>query len=548
MSGPWQLVSERPGGSVACVSVHDHEVLAVSAAAVHQSVNDGASWSTLSAAQPPAPLYAVTRTDRSLFVGGASGLFRSRDEGRSWRQVLAGAAVTSLAVGTDQTLIAGTDSDGILRSDDDGDAWASGNPGLLDLNVLALAVCEGAMVAGTASGVYRSVNGGLSWREIQLPCGPAACECLTGVGRVVLAGTDSAGAFVSADAGRTWSAVDGCEAAITAVALGTDSRMAIGAPGGVYLSGDGGQTWRREATPDVVLSLAFAGLHLLAGVAHTGVLRFDAGESMWLESSNGLKGRVIVDLVRTPTGALLTASIEDGIQRSIDNGRTWRAVAGCAGSVSRLAVGGERVYAASTDGLYWSADDGGSWSVVRSDAAAIAVATGSGGLTVAAFEDEQLLVRRDDAWLSSAWDRDRGRIVSLAVSADGATFVGCLAEQPLVWRSSDAGRSWSVWLRCVGGASLSLASGDEVLAASGTRIYRLLGATSVPDPVTSITIGAPHRVYVGTTHGVFISLDGAQHFSTWSDGLPVVPVLALHASADYVYALHFGGTVWRRAL
>jgi photosystem II stability/assembly factor-like uncharacterized protein len=528
VSSDWQLVSERPGGSIACLSVAADDVLALSTAAVHRSVDAGATWSTVSAGQPAPPHYTLARTDRSLFVGGASGLFRLRDAGRSWRHVLSDAAVSSLAAATDRTLLAGTDTDGILRSEDGGDTWASGNPGLLDLNVLCLT--DG--FAGTATGLYRSGNGGRSWREIPLPCGAAAVECASAVDRLVVVGTDAAGAFVSADAGRTWSPVDVPEAAITAVAV-DGARMAIAAPQRVYLSGDRGATWRREASEQVVLSLAFSGEHLLAGVARDGVVRFDGGRF------TGLHGRVIVDLACTRRGTLLTAGIEDGVARSTDGGRSWTTV--LEASASRLAVGEGVVYAATSDGLLSSTDDGCSWRVVHADSPAVAVAT-CGGVTLAAFEDDRLLVGHDGAWLSHRWDH--GRIVTVGVGGD--LYVGSLAEQPVVWRSTNGGSSWSPWLHCPGGASLTLGVGSTVLVASDTRVHRLLGATSLPEPVTCLTFGSEGRVYVGTTRGVYVSTDGAEHVTSWSEGLPDMPVLALQASSREVYALVFGGSVFSR--
>jgi photosystem II stability/assembly factor-like uncharacterized protein len=538
VSSPWQLVSERPGGSVASLLACGDDVLALSAAAVHCSVDGGLSWSTLSAGQPSPPLYALGRTERSLFVGGAGGLFRSRDRGRSWRGVLSGAEVTSVAVTADHILLAGTDTDGILRSEDDGETWTSGNPGLLELSVLCLA--DG--FAGTASGLYRSVNGGRSWREVQLANEPVAVECVCASGRIVLAGTDAAGAFVSADAGRTWSPVPVDEPSISALAVDRN-QVALAGPGGVYISRDGGQSWEHEAAPEVVLSLVFVARHLLAGVAREGVLRFDGGRY----TSSGLNGRVIVDLACTPGGgALLTAGIENGVERSTDSGRTWHSVDGCTGDATKLAVGGDMVYAATSGGLYASIDDGCHWSAVRSDSAAVAVSATSDGLALAAFEDGQLYICRGTTWTPLPWDH--GRIVSVGLARDGSMFVACLTDAPVVWRSTDAGRTWSVWLRDIAGANLLLASGEQVLAASGSRIYRLLGATSLPDQVTSITFGPPRRVYAATTGGVYVSTDDAEHFGPWSEGLPNLPVLALHASAHEVLALLFGGSLWRRPL
>ena len=107
----------------------------------------------------------------------------------------------------------------------------------------------------------------------------------------------------------------------------------------------------------------------------------------------------------------------------------------------------------------------------------------------------------------------------------------------------------SVWLRCPRGPSLSFATGEDVLAACGTYVYRLLGATELPDAVTCITFGTTRgRVYAATTRGVHMSPDGGKQFTPWSDHLPELPVLALDASADEVSALLVGGSLWRRAL
>jgi hypothetical protein len=275
---------------------------------------------------------------------------------------------------------------------------------------------------------------------------------------------------------------------------------------------------------------------LLAGVAREGVVRFDGGRV------TGLHGRVVADLAHTPRGTLMTAGIEDGVERSTDGGRSWTTVVNaCA---SGLAVGEGVVYAATSDGLLSSFDDGCRWSVVRADHPAVAVAV-EGRVTLAAFDDG-LLVGRDGVWLAHRWEH--GPIVTVGVGVGGDLYVGSLDEQAVVWRSTDDGQNWSPWLRCAGGASLSLAVGAEVLAASGARVYRLLGVTSLPEAVTSLTCDPEGRVYVGTTRGVFVSMDGAESFTPCGDGLPGVPVLALQVSADVLYALVFGGALWRRPL
>jgi hypothetical protein len=63
----------------------------------------------------------------------------------------------------------------------------------------------------------------------------------------------------------------------------------------------------------------------------------------------------------------------------------------------------------------------------------------------------------------------------------------------------------------------------------------------------------PHdrTVFAATTGGVFVSRDGGDSFSRWSEGLISASVIALTVSPSYrddrlVYALGLGGSIWRR--
>ncbi|HEY1297457.1 MAG TPA: YCF48-related protein, partial [Chloroflexota bacterium] len=543
MSPAWELVSDRPGGTVSSLVVSDTGVLAITTAAAHRSINGGATWATLSAGRVAPPLNAVAQCGTSIFVGGQRELCRSRDLGYSWSTVLSGAVVCLGVVrdGQTATLLAGTQADGMLRSADGGDTWASANPGLLDLTVLCLATAStGVSFAGTPTGVYRSANAGRAWRELELPCGPVGVECLAASNELVLVGTDSAGAFVSRDSGRSWSPIAGLtELATTALAIGRDGALlALGCPDRVYLSDDGGQRWRFD-TVGTVLSLAWLDNCLLAGVARDGVLKLDLGTGQWRSSSDGLSGRVIVDLAYNPqTGALLTADLEGAVERSTDSGRTWHPIEGPM-EVSRLAVTGEAMCAAATTGLYVTRDDGSNWSPVHSQAAARSVAAVSSGAALAAFDDQQLLLLSDsDEPRCLEWDAARGRIVAVALFDAETLFVGTLGDQTVVWHSTDGGRTWAAWLRADRAESLCLGISptfgvdQQILVGAGERIWRPLrqsrersGAevrplwlsTSLGEAITSVAFGAtPATVYAGTTAGVQRSLDGGQQFTPWS--------------------------------
>jgi photosystem II stability/assembly factor-like uncharacterized protein len=119
--------------------------------------------------------------DRCVFAGLPGALVRSNDGGLSWQ--IAGlptptpsisSLVVSPAFGQDGRLAAGTLDDGVFLSEDGGRNWVPWNFGLLDYHILCLAISpdfarDRTLYAGTQSGIFRSPNGGRSWRELDFP-------------------------------------------------------------------------------------------------------------------------------------------------------------------------------------------------------------------------------------------------------------------------------------------------------------------------------------------------------------------------------------------
>src|SRR5437867_8985770 len=151
---PWQRLATRTGGTVSHLALARAPdgvplIFAATSVGVHRSSDGGRSWAlagavnnvALGEAVAPSPSFA---RDRTIFVGARDGLYRSSDGGESWQPVLTSSRTLSLTCAPDEgggsLLLAGTETDGILRSDDAGRTWASANPGLLDLTVLALAL------------------------------------------------------------------------------------------------------------------------------------------------------------------------------------------------------------------------------------------------------------------------------------------------------------------------------------------------------------------------------------------------------------------------
>jgi len=164
---------------------------------------------------------------RRLYVGTASGVFRSLDGGSHWVRASVGLGdrgVDALAVDPHDpaTIYAGTDA-GVFKSVDHGDMWRPASNGLARTAVLALAVAPvdtRVVWAGTrAAGVFRSGDGGVVW----LPAGRldgTAVQALTPVTDALLfAATARGSAWSSADGGRSWERLDTLGRPVAALAL-----------------------------------------------------------------------------------------------------------------------------------------------------------------------------------------------------------------------------------------------------------------------------------------------------------------------------------------
>lgn len=121
--------------------------------------------------------------DGLVIAGTRGGILRSSAGGQSWKTVIfppPPPSISALAISPnfaeDETLLAGTIEDGVFVSRDAGEQWFSWNFGLLDLNVLALAIspdfkADDTLFAGTETGLFRSTSGGRAWRDVELPFG-----------------------------------------------------------------------------------------------------------------------------------------------------------------------------------------------------------------------------------------------------------------------------------------------------------------------------------------------------------------------------------------
>ncbi|MFO1450424.1 MAG: hypothetical protein U1F61_19845 [Opitutaceae bacterium] len=235
-----------------------------------------------------------------LLIGSADGVIRSVDGGGTWRKTTGWqvADVRSLAFDRNQpSRVYAATLWGPIRSEDGGATWSLAQAGLTELycqTVVADRARTHRVILGTADGVFVSTDGAVTWNRVPSPSTTILRLAQSEANpRLLIAGTQHRGAWISRDAGETWVATDPASATANLYAVALHRRdasvLAVGGwSQGVRVSSDGGATWQDRS----------AGLP----VRNVLVLAFDPDAD----------------------GRLWASTFEEGTFFSDDLGRTWK--------------------------------------------------------------------------------------------------------------------------------------------------------------------------------------------------------------------------------
>jgi photosystem II stability/assembly factor-like uncharacterized protein len=252
---------------------------------VFDSMNGGQEWSHSGWKQGRHfAVYGEPRTCGFIrYVAAGNGLFRTLDNGKTWRIVTdwQQTEIMDVAVSKFQPSLVFTATPyGIFRSNDRGDSWVATNNGLRHLFANTLRVDYSnpkVVIAGTEAGIARSEDQGDSWNVTLSDKRVHSVRQHPSNSSIWVAGLKDDGVAISVDFGRTWRMTRFLKGTFYEVEFGVEPEelWAVGWNTGVWYSKDLGNSWEQRIT-----GLSDLNLHSLA------VSRQTPGK-LWVGSMGG---------------------------------------------------------------------------------------------------------------------------------------------------------------------------------------------------------------------------------------------------------------------
>ncbi len=279
--------------------------------------------------------------DGLIFAGTGSTVYYSYNGGRAWRQLgfpEEAAPVLSLALEMDQagdfTLFAGTESQGLFRSMDQGQTWQALVLPAATVNALSVSQDNTHLLAATEVGILQSGDNGETWSEVLSMPDAITLACKDGI---ACAGIGDQGAWMAADL-NDWQPIKNLSIrSLLGLALSPQfekdgTAFMYGPEEGIWKTEDGGSSWQdvNEGLPtleinSLTVSPSFSSDHTLIAAAKDGfLLSRDAGNEWTCLAEDPTH---LVSF--SPNGKLLAAAFQEaGIRTSDDLGETWEDLPG----------------------------------------------------------------------------------------------------------------------------------------------------------------------------------------------------------------------------
>ncbi len=512
----YTFVATHPSKAAILFGVRGGELWRSTNGGVTRTLIEGPLWVTKIA-------FAVTGRRTVAYAGAVNGLWKSGDDGRTWTAVSlpfpSPPNVEAVAVdpADPRILYVGLrQSQRVLfKSLDGGATWklmrrglpTAGVGELLTVSELAVDRTKSSIVYAVVNGaLFRSLNGGRDWsRPVpQLPGGGSVNDLET-TGYGVLAGTP-AGVLLSVDRGLTWQLRTAGMAATSITGMAIDQQeparlYAAALPAGVFKTAKQGRPWLRlgDLPPSLssILNQPLAVDPVDPNLVYAGtvaaVAKSTNGGRRW--TVNGWSPFLCVDFTRIALDPREPAHvIADSLThcpypnvctffRSLDAGETWN----CLSFVNQISFLGidpftSVLYARNAAGdLLRSTDGGGTWAHLRDGLSPTGFAASplvEG--TLWAGQGRAVARSRDggQTWQTFPVELPSGeRVVDLVPDPADSTTLYAATRQSGVFKSTDAGETWSLaghWPSGINLTGLLVDPSDPAVLYAGTNSVGML--------------------------------------------------------------------------
>ncbi len=155
------------------------------------------------------------KNKKRILIGTENGIYESLNEGEQWKVLgLIGVGIRTIVQSPHNLnfILAGTENDGIFKSNDGGKTWEKANVGLKKLTIYAIAFdprnSKIIYAGGYETGICRSDDEGKSW-----VCSAEGLDGFNSIHSIavhpedsnfIVAGTVDGGVYISRDGGKTW--------------------------------------------------------------------------------------------------------------------------------------------------------------------------------------------------------------------------------------------------------------------------------------------------------------------------------------------------------
>ena len=468
------------------------------------------------------------------------------------------------------TVLAGSPSQGIYRSDNSGLHWTDANNGLWATTVTALAVNQQYFLAGVYDGsgalLFLSEDDGVNWSQINTVNPTKDITCFVEKDTILFMGTYGDGVYRSSDGGLNWTKANnsGLEHPVLDLAVIDSVILAGTMGGGVYMSTDDGESWTMLPGPDFnyyVTSMCV--INKVLYVAYAGTVYKTANRgSDWTKISTGLPSSYSGNLYANGTNLYL--GTDQGIFFSTDGGSNWSNIGLVSAIVHKMVVSGDNLIAGTRDlGIFTSSDNGQNWvqTGALDNMMIQAMAALNSNFITGNNGQEGIFVSRDNGKsFTEHYNLNHSYVLALKVRGTDI-FAGTEVANTGgggIFKSSDSGKTWErIGLQNVIVVSFTYHH-SYLFAGTVQGVYRTKNEGAiwnyVNNGLNSLRVDALETVdtlvYAGTGYGVYRTTDNGDNWSPFGLADTLVSSLlnvdnTLYASTPFgIYMLSNNDPKW----